>query len=83
MQDPASLAQCQDTTQPSVPYPTLRRIDVLGWQRGAVNATLQVGTSVVNFSPDQVRSLGAAPGAGLIPSMLALCLMSWASAHVC
>lgn len=55
LQDAASLAQCQDTAQPGVPYPALRRIEVLGWQRAAVNATLQVGTSVVTFAPDQVR----------------------------
>lgn len=48
--DAASLAQCQDTAQPGVPYPALRRIEVLGWQRAAVNATLQVGTSVVTFA---------------------------------
>ncbi|KAL4422366.1 hypothetical protein ABPG75_008563 [Micractinium tetrahymenae] len=51
--DAASLTQCQDLTLPVVSYPGLRRIDVLGWQRAAVNATLQVGTSIVTFTPDQ------------------------------
>ena len=62
-----NTSDCQ--TGNDVPYPGLRRIEVLGWLRGAVNGTLRVGDSAVTLNPEQV-------GAWVVRAAAVLCAQS-------